>query len=138
MSLVQNSHNDWEKFLKERNWTHKDVDYYMNNILDTPEFNKKAGIVVKLKTNKYVVKDSKIHGKGVFAKIGINIGDILGLEIGLENGVKYRSCLGRFTNHSNEHNVVFSEIKKNHVVAECVRKIKKGEEVLVNYRNHFF
>ena len=112
MSLVNTSLKDWDKFLEEKGLTHKDVDHYMKNIIDTPEFNKKAGRVIKLPTNKYIVKDSDIHGDGVFATECFSSGDILGVVMGMKDGFKYRSCLGRFTNHSNIHNVVLKEVEK--------------------------
>ena len=138
MSIVKKSLEDWDSFLQEKKLTYKDVEHYMNNVLDTPEFDEKAGKVVKLKTNTYYVKDSNIHGQGVFAKKNIKEKEIIGVVMGLKKGDKYRTCLGRFTNHSNFKNTVFKEIEKNKVMAQCVKDIKMGEEILVDYRDHNF
>ena len=130
------SENDWGKFLKEVNFTTIDIDNYLNNVLDTPQFDSVAGEVIDVKNSAYIKKKSKIHGYGVFAKKNISKGDIIGVVIGFNNGNKYRSHIGRFTNHSVLKNTIFKLISED-VVAECVVNIKKGEEILVDYRDHW-
>jgi SET domain-containing protein len=128
---------DWGEFLKENNLTTKDVDFYLNNILDTPKFNKVAGEIVDVKNDIYTIKESSVHGTGVFAKKNIKKGDVIGIVIGFKNDNKYRSYLGRFTNHSNIKNAIFKQIDNNDVIAICVKDIDVNEEILVDYRDHF-
>ena len=89
-SIIEYSQKDWNKFLEENNITKQQVDYYLNNILDTPAFDKEA-----------------------------------------------RSYLGRFTNHSSFKNIIFKEIDNGEVIAVCIKDIQLGEEILVDYRDHF-
>ena len=128
---------DWGEFLKENNLTTKDVDFYLNNILDTPKFNKVAGEIVDVKNDIYTIKESSVHGTGVFAKKNIKKGDVICIVIGFKNDNKYRSYLGRFTNHSNIKNAIFKQIDNNDVIAICVKDIDVNEEILVDFRDHF-
>ena len=46
---------------------------------------------------------------------------------------------GRYTNHSDFNNAKFYFIKGNdNSVLIAEKTIKKGDEILVNYRHHFF
>ena len=137
VSIIDASNQDWYKFIEENNLTTKDVDFYLNNILDTPEFNKTAGRVVNIKNDIYVKQVSSIHGFGIFAKKDINKGDDVGIVLGFENGEKYRSYIGRFTNHSNIKNTIFKELDSGDIIAVCIKNIEEGEEILVDYRDHF-
>ena len=137
ISIIYASNQDWIEFIKENNITTKDVDFYLNNILDTPEFDKTAGIVVDIKNDVYVKRESGIHGFGIFAKKNIRKNDTVGVVSGLNNGEKYRSYIGRFTNHSNIKNAIFKELDNGDVVATCIKNIQEGEEILVDYRDHF-
>ena len=128
---------DWDQFLIDVGYSDKDVEYYMENIIDTPEFSVIAGKVIDIKNKIYYKAQSKIHGQGVFAARNIKKGDTIGVAIGLENKVKYRSYLGRFANHSNLKNTVFKELKSGEVIAICVKEINIGEEILVDYRDHW-
>lgn len=136
-SIIECSQKDWNKFLKENNITKQQVDYYLNNILDTPAFDEEAGKVINIKTDTYIKGKSNIHGIGIFAKKLIVKNDIIGIVIGSNNNKKYRSYLGRFTNHSNFKNVIFKEINNGDVIAVCIKDIQLGEEILVDYRDHF-
>tara|TARA_R100000664_G_C2749394_1_gene136795 strand:+ start:399 stop:815 length:417 start_codon:yes stop_codon:yes gene_type:complete len=138
MNSIKGAHSDWDSFLKEKNLTHADVAHYMNNVLDTPEFDARAGKVICVENSTYCVKDSLIHGQGVFAKKNIRATEIIGTVMGGDKETKYRTCLGRFTNHSNSKNTIFKEVEENKVVAQCIKDIKKGEEILVDYRDHSF
>ena len=136
-SIIEYSQKDWNKFLEENNITKQQVDYYLNNILDTPAFDKEAGEVINVKTDMYTKQKSSIHGTGVFDKKNIVKNDILGIVIGFDNNKKYRSYLGRFTNHSSFKNIIFKEIDNGEVIAVCIKDIQLGEEILVDYRDHF-
>ena len=123
--------------MEENNLTTEDVDFYLNSILDTPEFDKTAGKVINIKNDTYTKKVSSIHGFGIFAKKDINKNDIIGIVLGFENDEKYRSYIGRFTNHSNFKNAIFKELDSGDVIAVCIKNIKEDEEILVDYRDHF-
>ena len=58
--------------------------------------------------------------------------DVLGFAI--KNG--NRTLLGRYTNHSSKNNAIFHTEKNGDMIAILIKDIKKGEEILVNYRNH--
>ena len=137
ISITKASNEDWIRFIKENNFTTEDVDFYMNDMLDTPEHNKIAGKVIDIENDIYFKQKSSIHGYGIFAKKDINKNDIIGVALRFENNEKYRSYIGRFTNHSNFKNTIFKEVDNKHVIAKCVKNIKEGEEILVDYRDHF-
>ena len=128
---------DWDQFLTHVGYSDKDVEHYMENIIDTPKFSVIAGRVVNIKNKTYYKAKSTIHGQGVFAARNIKRGDTIGVVIGLENKIKYRSYLGRFTNHSSLKNTIFEELDSGEVVATCVKNIEVGEEILVDYRDHW-
>ena len=137
ISIINASNKDWSKFIKENNITTKDVDFYLNNILDTPEFDKAVGKIVDIENDMYTKQESSIHGFGIFAKKDISKNETLGIALGFSNSEKYRSYIGRFTNHSNIKNAIFKELDSGDVVAICTKDIKGGEEILVDYRDHF-
>ena len=137
VSIIDTSNQDWRKFMEENNLTTEDIDFYLNSILDTPEFDKTVGKVINIKNNIYTKQVSSIHGFGIFAKKDINKNDIIGIVLGFENGEKYRSYIGRFTNHSNIKNTIFKELDSGNVIAVCTKNIKENEEILVDYRDHF-
>ena len=128
---------DWDQFLLDVGFSKKDVEHYMKNVIDTPEFSAIAGEVVDIKNQTYYKTKSNIHGCGIFASKNIKKDDTIGVVVKLENKIKYRSYLGRFANHSNLKNTLFKELKSGEVIAICVKEIKAGEEILVDYRNHW-
>jgi hypothetical protein len=128
---------DWDQFLLDVGFGKKDVEHYMKNVIDTLEFSVIAGKVINIKNKVYYKAKSGIHGWGVFAAKNLKKGDTIGVVIGFEDNLKYRSYLGRFTNHSGLKNTVFKELKSGEVTAICVREIKVGEEILVDYRDHW-
>lgn len=75
------------------------------------------------------LRDSKIHGKGLFASKDFEAGDIV--CPGRINGM--RTPGGRFINHSPESNVEPVKIGDD-IYAMASRKIMAGEELLVDYR----
>ncbi len=137
ISITKASNEDWIRFIKENNFTTEDVDFYLNNILDTPEFDKAVGKIVDIENDMYTKQESSIHGFGIFAKKDISKNETVGIALGFSNSEKYRSYIGRFTNHSNIKNAIFKELDSGDVVAICTKDIKGGEEILVDYRDHF-
>ena len=137
-SIIKASNKDWNNFIKENNITKEDIDFYLNNILDTPEFDKKAGIIVDTNNNIYDKKKSNIHGCGIFAKKDIKRNEVIGKVLYFNsNNKKCRSYLGRYINHSNIKNAIFKKINDDFIICTCYKDIKKDEEILVDYRDHF-
>ena len=136
-SIINTSNKDWNNFIKENNITKKDVDFYLNNILDTPEFDKIAGRIIDIDNDIYNKKKSDIHGFGIFAKKDIYKDQIIGDVFFFVNKEKCRSYIARYTNHSNIKNAIFKELNDGSCICVCCKDIKKNEEILVDYRDHF-
>ena len=89
------------------------------------------------------IKQSGVHGLGLFAEQRIMQGTNLGMSHIKLNGNIIRTPLGGFINHANEPNVVKVELlmtdqsrikfdyKKWNLVT--LRDIKKGEEITIRY-----
>ena len=89
------------------------------------------------------IKQSGVHGLGLFAEQRIMQGTNLGMSHIKLNGTIIRTPLGGFINHANEPNVVKVELlmtdqsrikfdyKKWNLVT--LRDIKKGEEIPIRY-----
>jgi len=92
-----------------------------------------SGEVVKFKTLTIKRKKSKIHGYGMFAQVDLEQGDIIGLAS--VNAI-HKTYLGRYTNHSHNPNIDFLYLQNYDLIGVAKQPIKKGEELLVDYRNH--
>ena len=128
-----------ETDIKESNIDYLNMinEYGLNDIdiracIKSKEFEEKVGKVIPEKTNKYIISKSKIEGKGIFCCFDFYKNDVLGFAI--KNG--NRTLLGRYTNHSSKNNAIFHTEKNGDMIAILIKDIKKGEEILVNYRNH--
>tara|TARA_R100001594_G_scaffold70185_1_gene104509 strand:- start:847 stop:1242 length:396 start_codon:yes stop_codon:yes gene_type:complete len=110
------------KMLKDLNITKEQL----NTITHT-------GKVIEFKSDFYYKEKSTIHGYGVFALKDINEGDVIGVG-SIDN--KYKTTLGRFTNHSDLNNAMFYYLKNNDVVMVAIKDISKDTEILINYRDH--
>tara|TARA_R110002020_G_scaffold119601_2_gene272848 strand:+ start:4616 stop:5011 length:396 start_codon:yes stop_codon:yes gene_type:complete len=91
------------------------------------------GKVIEFKSDLYYKQKSNIHGYGVFALKHIEKGDVIGIG-SIDN--KYKTTLGRFTNHSNLNNAMFYYLKNDDVVMVATKNIIKNTEILINYRDH--
>ena len=89
--------------------------------------------VINVKTTKYYKDNSKIHGEGIFATNNMAIGSVIGL--GSIDEVN-KTFLGRYTNHSDNANAMFYYMANGDVVMISEKYINKGEEILINYRDH--
>tara|TARA_R110000737_G_scaffold810_1_gene2425 strand:- start:171 stop:542 length:372 start_codon:yes stop_codon:yes gene_type:complete len=89
--------------------------------------------VINVKTTKYYKDNSKIHGEGIFATNNMVIGSVIGL--GSIDEVN-KTFLGRYTNHSDNANAMFYYIANGDVVMIAEEYINKGEEILIDYRDH--
>jgi len=128
---------DWCLFLKSVGHDEDSVKHYMDNIIDSAEFKITAGEVIDIENETYIKKSSNIHGEGVFAVRDIKKGDTIGVVLGCKNNKKYRSYLGRFTNHSKLKNTKFEKLNNKEATAICLCDIRIGEEILVDYRDHW-
>ena len=93
----------------------------------------RSGNVIEFKSDYYYKDKSEIDGCGVFALKNINKGNIIGIG-SIDN--KYKTILGRFTNHSDCNNARFYHLKNNDVVMVAEKDIEKSTEILINYRDH--
>lgn len=75
------------------------------------------------------VRQSTLHGNGLFATKDFNAGDIL--CPGRLNGK--RTPAGRYTNHANQCNIIPTK-DGDDIYAVAVRNIRAGDEILVDYR----
>ena len=92
-----------------------------------------SGEVLEFKSNSYYKGSSNIHNIGVFALKDISKNDIIGVG-SVDN--KYKTILGRYTNHSDNNNARFYHLKNNDVIMVARKDISKDTEILINYRDH--
>ena len=81
------------------------------------------------------IKNSKVHGQGVFAKQKIIAGYDLGNTHIYRNKEIHRTPLGGFLNHSDIPNCFIIDNAAESVLY-TVRPINKGEELTVYYRKY--
>jgi SET domain-containing protein len=93
--------------------------------------------------SKLYISNSKIEGKGVFAKEKLNKDENLGValvkisESGNPDKDYFRTDLGAFVNHSNSPNCkVKREGDKIYYIT--LKKVNVGEEILINYKEFDF
>ena len=108
--------------LKDLGVTQDQIDYVTNH-----------QTTIEFESNLYYKSKSKIHGIGVFTLRKILKEEVIG--VGSIDG-KYKTILGRYTNHSDDNNAMFYYLKTRDVVMVAERDIDKGEEILINYRDH--
>lgn len=92
-----------------------------------------TGSVVRINYESVYCKQSDVHGYGMFAKKDIAKGEIIGMA-SIDN--KYKTYLGRYTNHSNYPNICFLYNETNDLVAKATQAISKEEELFLNYSLH--
>ena len=92
-----------------------------------------TGEVIEFISNVYYKDISSIHGIGVFAFKNISKKDIIGIG-SIDN--RYKTTLGRYTNHSDKNNARFYHLKINDIVMIAEKDISKDTEILINYRDH--
>jgi len=92
-----------------------------------------SGEVLEFKSNFYYKAKSNIDGYGVFALKNISKGDIIGVG-SIDN--KYKTTLGRYTNHHDNNNARFYHLKNDDVVLVAEVDIQESKEILINYRDH--
>ena len=92
-----------------------------------------SGQVIEFKSDFYYKEKSIISGDGVFALKNIFKGDVIGVG-SIDN--KYKTILGRYTNHHDNNNARFYYLKNNDVVLVAEIDIARSTEILINYRDH--
>tara|TARA_B100001059_G_C17834951_1_gene587395 strand:+ start:3702 stop:4130 length:429 start_codon:yes stop_codon:yes gene_type:complete len=128
---IAKANNDWKDMLNQYNIDEN----LLNKKLNSTEFQNKAGNVSDDGNKSYTLKKSDIHGRGLFINKQVQKNEVIGYA--LRNNK--RTFLGRYTNHSPEYNAKFLAIKNSSdMITVAYKKIKKGEEILVDYRNHTF
>lgn len=119
-TMIQKAQIDYGAFLHQLGMTQAELDvivYIDSDLMDMPK-----GVAVEL-------RDSPIHGKGLFATCDFNAGDIV--CPGRLDGK--RTPGGRFINHSVDCNITPIKIDDD-IYALAARKISAGDELLVDYR----
>lgn len=105
--------SDYQLFLKEKGLTEALMDETRSR-LDVPE-----------NTSSLAIKDSPIHGKGMFATSRFNKGDYIASLITNQRW----TAAGMLINHSRTPNSI--QIGRG---ATALRSIEPGEEITLNYR----
>jgi hypothetical protein len=119
--MIQNAQNDYNLFVSQLGLDQAQINAIVqieSDLIDMPE-----GYAVEL-------RDSKIHGKGLFATKRFEAGEII--CPGRINGK--RTPAGRFINHSFDSNVIPTLVGDD-INAVAKRIIHIGEELLVDYRS---
>ena len=83
----------------------------------------------------YSVKDSEIHGKGVFAKENIDKGK-KSLACILTDEEFLYSDLGKYINHSKSPNCKLVDDGSRNFLVVTIKDINEGDEILVDYDNN--
>ena len=91
------------------------------------------GEIIEFKSDSYYKAKSNIDGYGVFALKNISKRDIIGVG-SIDN--KYKTILGRYTNHHDNNNARFYYLENDDVVLVAEVDIQKSTEILINYRDH--
>ena len=116
----QKARVDYNAFLYQMGMTQDSVDRIVQ--IETDLIDMPAGVDVEL-------RDSPIHGKGLFATRDFSVGEIV--CPGRINGK--RTPGGRFINHSPEYNIIPEKIGDD-IYAIAAKNIPRNSELLVDYR----
>ncbi len=120
--LVEQDRKDYELFLSQIGMPAEEVWAIASNesdLVPMPE-----GYFVEL-------RDSKIHGKGIFAQREFAAGETI--APGRLNGK--RTPVGRFMNHSCNPNATTIKGDNGDLSAMATRRIQENEEIVIDYRN---
>jgi hypothetical protein len=122
--LQYEAREDYDKFLKEYGFTPEAVAGFVENTEDLIDF--------PLETHTDV-RDSKIHGKGLFSTIDVEAGFCFGAARYLGR----RTPAGRYTNHSPSPNAEMVPDDFGGISLVTTKPIAKDEEITVDYRKCF-
>ena len=118
--MIQNAQNDYNVFISQLGLSQDQVDEMVqieNDLINMPE-----GYAVEL-------RDSKIHGKGLFATKRFEAGEVI-CPGRIDSK---RTPAGRFINHSFDSNVIPTLVGDD-LNAVATQTIYPNEELLVDYR----
>jgi hypothetical protein len=118
---INNAQKDYQLFLDQIGLNQAEIDKIVTNESDCIDMPK--NVFVEL-------RDSKIHGKGLFATKSFKKGEIV--CPGRLNGK--RTPGGRFINHSYDSNILPIKVGDD-IYATAIRDIYENEELLVDYRS---
>jgi SET domain-containing protein len=113
-----------------------EIEYALRDLgltMEQLEYLTEQGEVLEFQIDRVEKRQSDIHGYGMFAIEDIPAQTLIGL--GSVN-YKYKTLLGRYTNHSINPNCLFVYLANNDVVMISLRDISSGEELLIDYRDH--
>ena len=113
-----------------------EIEYALRDLgltMEKLEYLTEQGEVLEFEIDRVEKRQSDIHGYGMFATEDIPAQTLIGL--GSVN-YKYKTLLGRYTNHSINPNCLFVYLANNDVVMISLRDISSGEELLIDYRDH--
>ena len=123
--------SDFLEMLEEHKIDLKELNRYINS----KEFELKAGPVVDSNNKNYEIKKSNIEGVGTFATKHFKKGEKIGYGVIGET----RTLAGRYGNHSLNPNAKFYYFKNNdNMILIAYTEIKKGDEIVTNYRHHTY
>lgn len=130
-NLAQNARDDYKAFLKEKKLSEETVKTVSENKKDQMKMPKEW-------LSSYSLRESPIHGIGIFASHDFKMGQIIGPA-----RIDYkRTPFGRFINHHPNPNCFFDYTNNNDIYLFSIRDIKgcvagdHGEELTVNYRDY--
>jgi SET domain-containing protein len=83
---------------------------------------------------KYEIKESDIHGKGVFAKETIATEEFIEVGIYMTPGYIQVSPMGDYVNHSDTPNSILSR-KDGHYNMFAIKEIQPGDEITISYND---
>jgi len=118
---IQKAKVDYGAFLYQIGMTQEEMDKIVHiecDLMEMPD-----GVFTEM-------RDSSIHGKGLFATVDFEAGDVV--CPGRIDGM--RTPAGRYINHSPNYNIIPEKVGDDiYAVAAC--RIIKGDELLVDYRS---
>ena len=114
----------------------RDIDYALRDLgitMEQLELLTQAGEVLEYEINGVEKRPSEIHGLGIFATKQIGSWTMIGLG---SIDFRYKTILGRYTNHSIHPNCMFMHLANNDAVMVSIKTIMQGDELLIDYRDH--
>lgn len=79
------------------------------------------------------IRNSSIHGLGLFAETYIEAGTEIGVSHFEVNGQLYRTPLGAFYNHSDDANCIKTKQAGSVYILTAIKEIKPAQEITVDY-----
>ena len=119
---VDVSRADYQAFLDSQDWSEDQVSAVVESLNDYDDSLRCSDFDVDL-------RDSKIHGKGMFALTNFKAGDVI-MPARINN---FRTQAGRYINHAVRANAEFVDDGAN-MICVATKSIGTDEEITVNYR----